>query len=78
MEFANGAVLLEGDRAWHGSDAISDLCRRMNPSDPLLHVLKSVFRDSQRSVAVYPALLMARRVALTARGLSINPDGALT
>lgn len=74
MELADGAVLLDGEDAWHGSDAVSELCRRMTPSGPLLLVLKAVFRDHQRSKALYPSLLVARRVALRAQGLPVNPD----
>ena len=74
MELADGAVLLDGEDAWHGSDAVSELCRRMTPSGPLLLVLKAVFRDHQRSKARYASLLVARRVALRAQGLPVNPD----
>ena len=74
MELADGAVLLDGEDAWHGSDAVSELCRRMTPSGPLLLVLKAVFRDHQRSKALYPSLLVARRVALRAQGLPVNPN----
>ena len=76
LQLADGAVLLEDQHAWHGSAAIAQLCRRMKPSDPLLHVLKAVFKDQQRSSALYPTLLLARRVALRARGLPIDPDRA--
>ena len=74
MELADGAVLLDGEKAWHGSEAISELCRRMTPSGPLLLVLKAVFQDRQRSKAFYPSLLLARRVALRVNGLPVNPD----
>jgi len=50
------------------------LCRRMEPSDQLLGLLKGVFRDDARSKILYPALLLARQVALNFRGLSVDPD----
>ena len=59
---------------WHGSAAIAELCRRMEPSDQLLGLLKGVFRDDGRSKILYPALLLARQVALNFRGLSVDPD----
>ena len=74
MNLANGAVLLEGDRAWHGSAAIAELTRRMKPGDPLLQLLRSLFRDDARSVLLYPGLLLARRLSLVARGLREDPD----
>ena len=75
-EFRNGAVLIEGEQTWHGSEAIAELSRRMNPSDPLLGLLAKLFSDNQRSALAYPALLAARRVALATRGLSVDPDQA--
>jgi predicted DCC family thiol-disulfide oxidoreductase YuxK len=39
LDLARGAVLLEGEQAWHGAEAIAELCRRLRPSDPLLGVL---------------------------------------
>lgn len=74
MNLANGAVLLEGDQAWHGSAAIAELSRRMRPGDPLLQLLRSVFKEESRSTALYPGLLLARRIALALRGLPEDPD----
>ena len=71
---AKGAVLIEGKKIWHGSAAIAELCRRMEPSDQLLGLLQGVFRDDARSKILYPALLLARRVALNIRGLNVDPD----
>ena len=71
---ANGAVLIEGQTIWHGSAAIAELCRRMEPSDQLLGLLQGMFRDDARSKILYPALLLARRVALNIRGLNVDPD----
>ena len=76
LPLRDGAVLVEGDHRWHGSEAIAELSRRMNPSDPLLILLARVFSDEQRSALAYPALLGARRIALATRGLSVDPDEA--
>jgi hypothetical protein len=46
----------------------------MEPSDQLLGLLKGVFRDEARSKILYQALLLARKVALNFRGLSVDPD----
>ncbi len=29
LDLARGAVLLEGDQAWHGAEAIAELCQRL-------------------------------------------------
>ena len=71
---ANGAMLLEGDRIWHGSAAIAELNRRMNPSDALLQVLQQVFRNEGCAHQLYPALLLARRLALAVQGRPVDPD----
>ncbi len=76
LPLRNGAVLMEGEQRWHGSEAIAELSRRMKPSDPLLMLLARVFCDDQRSALAYPALLAARRMALATRGLSVDPDEA--
>ena len=36
FSLAKGAVLIEGETVWHGSAAIAELCRRMEPSHQLL------------------------------------------
>ena len=74
LPLRNGAVLIEGEQKWHGSEAIAELSRRMKPSDPLLRMLARLFADNQRSALAYPALLAARRLALATRGLSVDPD----
>ena len=76
LPLSNGAILIEGEQKWHGSEAIAELSRRMKPSDPLLRVLAKMFGDNQRSALAYPALLAARRLALATRGLSVDPDQA--
>ena len=74
LELTNGAVLIEGQRYWHGSDAIAEISKRMKPSDPLLTLLSDLFADKARAKTLYPGLLAARRVALGLRGLHVNPD----
>ena len=74
LPLRNGAVLIEGEQKWHGSEAIAELSRRMKPSDPLLRLLARLFADNQRSALAYPALLAARRLALATRGLSVDPE----
>ena len=71
---ANGAVLIEGDTVWHGSAAISELCRRMEPTDQLLGILRGMFRDDATAKMLYPALLLARQVALNIQGLPVDID----
>jgi len=74
FDLSNGAVLMDGDRIWHGSEAISMLCRNLSPSDPLLQFLNGLFRNSGRAGLLYPGLLMARQIALGLRGLPVDPD----
>ena len=74
LPLRDGAVLIEGEQRWHGSEAIAELTRRMKPSDPLLKLLARIFCNNQRSALAYPALLVARRLALATCGLSVDPD----
>lgn len=74
LDLTNGAVLLEGDRAWHGAEAIAVLCGRLEPSDPLLQLLRTVFAAPGRSRQFYPLLLLARRLALQWKGLPEDPN----
>ncbi len=76
LNLANGAVLLEGERAWHGAEAISELCRHLAPSGPLLQLLRGLFSEPNRARRLYPLLLLARRLALQWRGLPEDPDQA--
>jgi predicted DCC family thiol-disulfide oxidoreductase YuxK len=70
----DGAMVIEGDRVWHGAEAITWLCGRMEPSAALLQVLAPLMADGGRSRAVYPLLLLARRLALGLRGLPVDPE----
>jgi hypothetical protein len=69
-------VLLEGSQAWHGAEAIAELCGRLRPSDPLLTLLHQLFAAPPRARRLYPLLLWARRRALHWKGLPENPDQA--
>jgi len=73
-DLSNGAVLMEGDRVWHGSEAIAVLCRQLTPTDPLLQLLHGLFRNSSRANLLYPGLVAARQLALGLRGLPLDPD----
>ena len=76
LHLARGAVLLEGSQAWHGAEAIAELCRRLEPSDALLALLRGLFAAPQRAGRLYPLLLLARRLALQLKGLPEDPDQA--
>lgn len=72
-ELRTGAMVLVDGEVLHGSEAISWLCSRMQPSAALLQVLAPLFRSSDRSRQLYPLLLLARRLALAARRLPVDP-----
>ena len=76
LDLARGAVLLEGERAWHGAEAIAELCGRLHASDPLLALLNQLFSAPPRARRLYPLLLWARRTALQWKGLPEDPDQA--
>ena len=71
---ANGAMLIEQGRIWHGSAAIAELHRRMQPSDALLQVLQGLFKQDDRARRMYPLMLLARRIALAVKGCPVDPD----
>ncbi|KEF41891.1 MAG: hypothetical protein ER33_09095 [Cyanobium sp. CACIAM 14] len=74
LPLAEGAVLLHGERAWHGAAAVRRLCGLLRPSDPLLQLLVPLFAAPTRSERLYPLLLAARRAALALSGLPVDPD----
>ncbi|WP_415398638.1 DCC1-like thiol-disulfide oxidoreductase family protein [Synechococcus sp. W4D4] len=74
LDLARGAVLLEGNQAWHGAEAIAQLCSRLRPSDPLLALLRQLFAAPPQARRLYPLLLWARRQALQWKGLPEDPD----
>ncbi|MCP9928408.1 DCC1-like thiol-disulfide oxidoreductase family protein [Cyanobium sp. CH-040] len=75
----NGAMLLpEGapdGQVLHGAEAIQWICARLRPSDQLLRLLALLLATPPRSRALYPLLLMARRLALGLKGLPVEPEG---
>ncbi|MEB3316772.1 MAG: DCC1-like thiol-disulfide oxidoreductase family protein [Cyanobacteriota bacterium] len=71
----DGAMVIDGERVWHGAEAIAWLCARMTPSAALLQVLAPWVADGRRARGMYPLLLLARRLALSWRGLPVDPDG---
>ncbi|MCP9828183.1 MAG: hypothetical protein DCF18_10800 [Cyanobium sp.] len=73
FNLATGAVLMEGERIWHGADAVAKLCSELEPSDGLLRLLQVIFGNPDRTRLLYPALLLARRLALAAKGLPVDP-----
>ena len=76
FNLSNGAVLMNEEHIWHGSEAIAMLCQHLSPSDPLLRLLNSLFSNSGRANQLYPGLLLARQIALALRGLPVDPDQA--
>lgn len=74
LPLAEGAILLQGEQAWHGSEAVRHLCAQLRPSDPLLQLLVRLFAGRSRSERLYPLLLGARRLALGLQGLPLDPD----
>jgi predicted DCC family thiol-disulfide oxidoreductase YuxK len=76
LDLARGAVLLEGEQAWHGAEAIAELCGRLQASDPLMALLNQLFAAPPRARRLYPLLLWARRTALQWKGLPEDPDQA--
>ena len=73
----DGAMVLAGDQVLHGAEAIAWLCARMRPSAALLQVLAPLLAGGDRARTLYPLLLLARRLALAARGLPVDPDATV-
>jgi len=72
-ELRDGAMVLVDGEVLHGAEAISWLCSRMQPSGALLALLTPLFRSPDRSRQLDPLLLLARRLALAARRLPVDP-----
>jgi hypothetical protein len=68
----DGAVLLVGEEVLHGAAAIHWLCKRMEPTAPLLQLLAGLLATPGRAQRIYPLLLLARRLALAIRGLPVD------
>jgi hypothetical protein len=73
---ADGAVLIDGERLFHGAEAIQWLAARMEPSAALLRLLAALMKEPPQARRLYPLLLAARRTALGLQGLPLDPDHA--
>ena len=73
----DGATVIDGGRFLHGAEAIAWLCERMRPSAALLQLLAPLMATGERARRLYPALLLARRLALGLKGLPVDPDAGL-
>ena len=74
LDLRDGAILIVGDEAFHGAEAIQWLCQKMEPSAPLLSVLKTLMSSPFRSRLIYPFLKLARRTALAYKQIPLDPD----
>lgn len=76
-DLSRGAVVLAEERVLHGAEAIQWICSRLHPSTPLLRLLGPLLATPERARRTYPLLLLARRLALAAKGLPLDPDQAV-
>ena len=68
-----GAILLRGDKIYHGSNAINLICKEIiHPSDKLLKILSLIFKSKERTNIIFPFLVRARRLALISKGVSTS------
>ena len=68
-----GAILLKGDKIFHGAEAINTICNQINnPSDRLLKLLVNIFKSNKRTKLLFPFLVRARRFALISKGVSTS------
>ncbi|MGB5134226.1 MAG: DCC1-like thiol-disulfide oxidoreductase family protein [Prochlorococcaceae cyanobacterium] len=70
----SGAMLLLNGEVLHGAEAIQWICARMRPSARLLRLLAPLLATPSRSRALYPLLLLARRLTLGFKGLQVEPE----
>ena len=69
----NGAILLKDNKILHGSGAVNEICNQINkPSGQLLKIITSTFKSNSRARLLFPLLILARRLALTAKGISTS------
>ena len=65
-----GAILLKGDKIFHGAEAINYICKQINnPSGNLLKLLSKIFKSTKNTNLLFPFLIRARRFALISRGV---------
>ena len=68
-----GAILLKGEKIFHGANAINTICKEINnPSSSLLSLLSKVFKSTKRTNVLFPFLVRARRLALISKGVSTS------
>ena len=65
-----GAILLKGDKIFHGAEAINHICKQINnPSGNLLKLLSKIFKSTKNTNLLFPFLIRARRFALISKGV---------
>ena len=65
-----GAILLKGDKIFHGAEAINYICKQINnPSGNLLKLLSKIFKSTKNTNLLFPFLIRARRIALISKGV---------
>ena len=65
-----GAILLKGDKIFHGAKAIHTICSQISkPSSRLLKLLSNIFKSDKRTNLLFPFLINARRFALISKGI---------
>ena len=65
-----GAILLKGDKIFHGAEAINYICKQINnPSGNLLKLLSKIFKSTKNTNLLFPFLIRARRFALISKGV---------
>ena len=68
-----GAILLKGEKIFHGAVAINTICKEINnPSSSLLSLLSKVFKSTKQTKVLFPFLVRARRFALISKGVSTS------
>jgi len=68
-----GAILLKGDKIFHGAEAINYVCKQIdNPSGNLLKLLSKIFKSNKNANLLFPFLIRARRFALISKGVSTS------
>ena len=71
FDLDKGAILLIGNKIFHGAKAINWICSQIqNPSDELLKLLSLTFSSNKRTEIIFPFLLFARRFTLAVKGVS--------
>ncbi len=73
FDIDKGAILLKGDKIFHGAEAINKICNQINnPSGKLLKLLSKIFKSEKRTNFLFPFLVRARRFALISKGVSTS------